>query len=265
MSGGSVTISAVAVLENCRALDPQAKPNSLSFDAHLFFSDTCQALASLRYFNSKKLTFDAGGLDFCFVTANVAQVPPRIATEAIASEGLALNDYSLVGDIVSLIKATNEIDVHHSPYITIAGIVDRSSDSDHSFDIRPEPWTSHLKDAPGSKASFPTFCQFPKWKDKARIPQPGAYVAVGGFLTGLKTDGSKTFVVEIEKVTFMGRTPITPKVESPLGSQSTTPTKGNLKFGYGNPSPSPSPTKRQRTTEPNAEASSSSAAPPNLP
>lgn len=86
---GSASISGIAVLENPRQQDDSLK--TLLFDAHLFCavkaslktdadnededdgakkSDTAGILASLRYFNSRDLSFDK--VDAYFITANVS-------------------------------------------------------------------------------------------------------------------------------------------------------------------------------------------------
>ena len=86
---GSASISGIVVLENPRQHDDSLK--TLLFDAHLFCavkaslktdvdnededdgakkSDTAGILASLRYFNSRDLSFDK--VDAYFITANVS-------------------------------------------------------------------------------------------------------------------------------------------------------------------------------------------------
>ncbi|KAF8054763.1 hypothetical protein FPV67DRAFT_1758064 [Lyophyllum atratum] len=221
---GSVTISGIAVLENSRALDPQTKPKSLTFDTHLFLNDSCQPLASLRYYNGKGLNFSSEGIYFAFLTANISKVPSGISELAIASSDTTTADYMLVGDIVNLILAESNVDVANSPYITVSGAVDLSNDSERTFELCPEPWTSYAKDAnANAKTTFPTVCQIPQWKGKAQIPKPGAYVTVGGFVTGMHQDeGTRDlhhFTIDVDKVTFLGRAPIAPKAADNTGRQ----------------------------------------------
>jgi hypothetical protein len=46
-------------------------PLTLIFDAHLFLTDQCSALASLRYFNIDNLSFESDQPEAYFVVANV--------------------------------------------------------------------------------------------------------------------------------------------------------------------------------------------------
>jgi len=137
---GSASVSGIAVLEN--PWQQNESPKTLLFDAHLFCpvnttalkidadneieedegkkSHTPGILASLRYFNSRDLHFDE--VEAYFITANVRfyislifsnvyslaqQVVKALEADAkdlpnIASPELTNNDYSLVGDIVSV-------------------------------------------------------------------------------------------------------------------------------------------------------------------
>ena len=136
---GSASVSGIAVLENPR--QQNESPKTPLFDTHLFCpvnttlkinadneieddegkkSHTPGILASLHYFNSRDLHFDE--VEAYFITANVCfyislifsnvyslaqQVVKVLEADAkdlpnIASPELTNNDYSLVGDIVSV-------------------------------------------------------------------------------------------------------------------------------------------------------------------
>jgi len=84
---GSASISGIAVLENPRQPNLNESPKTLLFDAHLFCPVSASVegdpedaneedankpgiLASLRYFNSRDLSFN--NVDAYFITANVS-------------------------------------------------------------------------------------------------------------------------------------------------------------------------------------------------
>ncbi|KAG6836611.1 hypothetical protein H0H93_006032 [Arthromyces matolae] len=253
--GGSVTISAISVLENRRNAEPSNKLNTLSllFDAHLYLGDS-QGLASLRFFNADNLTFE--DVEPCFIIANIARTPSDV--KGIASTGVSTDDYDLVGDIIQLIPIgmDTNTNLRNRPFITISGSVDRVDDN--TFSLSPEQYIASCKDL-SSKPSMPAKCwvpETPRWKNRAPKVKAGTYISVGGFMSGIERDDKQcitNFLIEVEKVTFLGRAPVAPRaVEGSLE----TPIKQNgkgLKFDYN--SPSPLPGKRRRLE---AESSSSS-------
>ncbi|KAG6848449.1 hypothetical protein C0991_000592 [Blastosporella zonata] len=141
--------------------------------------------------------------------------------------------------------------------LSTSGSVEHVDEKKHNFDLAPEQYVAACKDISG-KPTFPAQCRIPdtaRWKDRVPKVKEGSYVSVGGFLSGIirnDKNGIKQFVIEVEKITFLGRAPITPRAIE--GSLETPVKQGKgLKFDYNSPSPLSS---KRRRVEPGSSSSS---------
>ncbi|KAK6981734.1 hypothetical protein R3P38DRAFT_3376084 [Favolaschia claudopus] len=142
-------------------------------------------VGSLQYFNENKLEF--APVSCCSVVIHAARMSPDIK---VFSDKLAAVDYHLFGDIISM-----------------------------SFTYR----LACLQQPP-------VHCVFPdtpRWQNKKTLPGPGKPVVVDGFLTGVERNPDRTvkdFIIDIEKVTFVGQGTSAPKAEpSPVELKSNPP------------------------------------------
>ncbi|KAK7021650.1 hypothetical protein R3P38DRAFT_2443335, partial [Favolaschia claudopus] len=149
--------------------------------------------------------------------------------------------------------------------IHVCGVPSNIDKPNSTFDIKAKQYLSATK-TPDNV--FPVHCVFPatpRWEKYKPIPGKGKSVSVEGFLTGLELNDDRSvkhFIVDIEKVTFLGNASSTaPKAEESPTKIVNTGTPARLKFtgffgdqasGSTNTS-EPNPKKRkldQHTNEP---------------
>ncbi|PBK74004.1 hypothetical protein ARMSODRAFT_1059581 [Armillaria solidipes] len=218
---GSASLSAIAVLENPRAIE---NSKTVLFDAHLYFQDTHgpdPGLASLRYYNASELSFEQVGV--YFVHVNIARMEHEVSSVAVL-DGLSKEKYVLVGDIVSIIPAAvrDIADVKYRPFVNVSGIVTSVNNTDKTFHLAPETYVHALKNFTAQSLG-------------AKMPDPrvGHYVSVSGHLhrviRRLEDNMADFFDVELDKITYLGP-PYTP----PSSPSSGIPTAlaGKIRFSY---------------------------------
>ncbi|KAK7021615.1 hypothetical protein R3P38DRAFT_2629104 [Favolaschia claudopus] len=207
----SATISGVAVLENPRAIP---NTNTIIFDSQMYLASSEPAtVGSLRYFNENKLEF--APVSCCSVVIHAARISPDIE---VFSDKLAAVDYHLFGDIISLIPfgLPENFTPKYHPFVSVCGAASNVDKQNSSFDITAEQYLSANK---AYNNQFPVHFVFPdtpRWQNKKPLPGPGKPVVVDGFLTGVERNPGRTvkhFIIDIEKVTFVGQGTSAPKAE----------------------------------------------------
>ncbi|KAK0226422.1 hypothetical protein IW262DRAFT_1294615 [Armillaria fumosa] len=237
---GCASLSAVAVLENPRAIE---NSKTVLFDAHLYFQDTHgpdPGLASLRYYNAGEHSFEQVGV--YFVHVNIARMEHEVSSVAVL-DGLSKEKYVLVGDIVSIIPAAvrDIADVKYRPFVNVSGIVTSVNNTDKTFHLAPETYVHALKNCK-TKSTLPIRCFSAVTAQSlgAKMPDPrvGHYVSISGHLhrviRRLEDNMADFFDVELDKITYLGP-PYTPP--SPPSSGIPTAPAGKIRFSYTESSP----------------------------
>ncbi|KAK6988343.1 hypothetical protein R3P38DRAFT_2573395, partial [Favolaschia claudopus] len=199
------------VLENPRAIP---NTNTILFDSQMYLASSEPAtVGSLRYFNENKLEF--APVSCCSVVIHAARISPDIE---VFSDKLAAVDYHLFGDIISLIPfgLPESFTPKYHPFVSVCGAASNVDKQNSSFDITAEQYLSANK---AYNNQFPVHFVFPdtpRWQNKKPLPGPGKPVVVDGFLTGVERNPDRTvkhFIIDIEKVTFVGQGTSAPKAE----------------------------------------------------
>ncbi|KAJ6507109.1 hypothetical protein DFH09DRAFT_874493, partial [Mycena vulgaris] len=203
------SINAIAVLENPRLIP---KTKSIVFDAQAYLGSSEPALiASLRYFNADNREFAE------FTRKNSLQlITMSLATSSrfVFLSSICPNFHSS-SEMVPLGSPEN-FDLRHHAIVHVCGLPTNIDKKDSTFELHIEQYLSATKTADNS---FPVRCLFPatpRWEKYKPIPGRGKSVAIEGLLTGLERNEDKTvkhFIVDLEKVTFLGQTPTAPKAE----------------------------------------------------
>ncbi|KAK7059303.1 hypothetical protein R3P38DRAFT_2495617, partial [Favolaschia claudopus] len=183
------------------------------------------------------------------------------------SQELAPLECHFFGDVVSIIPlgSPDSLNIRTHATIHVCGVPSNIDKPNSTFDIKAKQYLSATK-TPDNV--FPVHCVFPatpRWEKYKPIPGKGKSVSVEGFLTGLELNDDRSvkhFIVDIEKVTFLGNASSTaPKAEESPTKIVNTGTPARLKFtgffgdqasGSTNTS-EPNPKKRkldQHTNEP---------------
>lgn len=199
----------------------------------------------------------------------------------LASADVGHTDYSIVGDIVQvngtyksyskhgdiissvqLIPAGDNVDPRQPAMIHASGLVSVVDDNHGIFKMSPTQYVHPLRELTDPKPSFPMECHLDRtsnrWKNKRPMPAKGSYVALSGFLMGVKTInlGVDEFQVEVDKLAFLGKSftpiaaasrmffciPSSQSYSSPtleFTASPITPVKRGLKFSFDTPTPAP--------------------------
>ncbi|KAK7002077.1 hypothetical protein R3P38DRAFT_3326648 [Favolaschia claudopus] len=210
----SASIFSLAVLENPRVIE---KTKTVVFDGQIYLGSSIgPTIGSLRHFNSDNQDFTDVGC-YCAVIQPARTTP----TLEVYSQELAPLDYHFFGDnIVSIIPLgppdSLNIRNHATVHICVEQYLSATKTPDNVFPVH---------------CVFPATPRSEKYKP---IPGKGKSVSVEGFLTGLELNDDravKHFIVDIEKVTFLGNASSTaPKAEESPTKIVHTGTPARLKF-----------------------------------
>ncbi|KAJ6514152.1 hypothetical protein DFH09DRAFT_1333102 [Mycena vulgaris] len=207
----AASLNAIAVLENPRLIP---KTKSIVFDAQIYLGSGEPALiASLRYFNADNREF--ADVSCCSVDIHPARTTP---TTKVFSQDLTPVDYHVFGDIVKLVPlgSPENFDLRHHATAHICGLPSNIDENDSTFEIQAVQYLTATRTADNA---FPVRCLFPstpRWAKYKPMPGRGKSVAIEGFLTGVERNEDRTvkyFIVDLEKVTFLGQAPVAPKAE----------------------------------------------------
>ncbi|KAJ7239147.1 hypothetical protein C8J57DRAFT_1246187 [Mycena rebaudengoi] len=227
----SVSLSTIAVLENPRQIP---KTKTIVFDAQVYLGSSEPALLmSLHYYNADNMEFN--DVICCKADIHPARTSPTVE---VYSQELTPVDYHAFGDIIHLapLGSPESFDLCHRPVVHACGPASSIDKQDSTFEINAEQYLSVNKQTDNV---FPIRCLFPatpRWEKYKPIPSKGKPVAVEGVLTGVERNEDrmvKHFIVDMEKVTFLGQAPTAPKAEtSPAkpNNNSTRGTAAHLKF-----------------------------------
>jgi hypothetical protein len=108
-------------------------------------------------------------------------------------------------------------DLRHRPVVHACGLPISIDKEDSTFEINAEQYLSANKQTDNV---FPLRCLFPatpRWERYKPMPAKGKSVAIEGVITGVERNEDRTvkhFIVDMEKVTFLGQTPTAPKAET---------------------------------------------------
>ncbi|KAJ6485221.1 hypothetical protein DFH09DRAFT_1339874 [Mycena vulgaris] len=246
----AASLIAFAVLENPRLIP---KTKSIVFDAQIYLGSSEPALiTSLRYFNSDNLEFPEVG------SYSVVIQPARtLPTIEVYSQELTPVDYHAFGDIVWIIPlgSPENFDMRHHAVVHVAGFATNVNEDDLTFEIHATQYVSATKTADNV---FPVRCLFPdtkRWEKYKPLPTKGKATAIEGLLTGVERNEDRTvkyFIVDLEKVTFLGPASAAPKAKESPTKLVNTGTPARLKFTgfFGSQKPDtksgePNPKKRK--------------------
>ncbi|KAJ6556570.1 hypothetical protein DFH09DRAFT_1084662 [Mycena vulgaris] len=237
----AASLIAFAVLENPRLIP---KTKSIVFDAQIYLGSSEPALiTSLRYFNSNNLEFPEVG------SYSVVIQPARtLPTIEVYSQELTPVDYHTFGDIVWIIPlgSPENFDMCHHAVVHVAGFATNVNEDDLTFEIHATQYVSATKTADNV---------FPRWEKYKLLPTRGKATAIEGLLTGVECNEDPTvkyFIVDLEKVTFLGPASAAPKAKESPTKLVNTGTPACLKFTgfFGSQKPDtksgePNPKKRK--------------------
>ncbi|KAK7059251.1 hypothetical protein R3P38DRAFT_3303351 [Favolaschia claudopus] len=238
MSSASI-FAALAVLENARVIE---KTKTVVFDGQIYLGSSIgAAIGSLRYFNSDNQDFadvvrhgvahstDVG----CYCV--VIQSARTTSVFEVYSQELAPLDYHFFGDILSIIPlgSPGSLNIRTHATVHVCGVPSDSDKPNSTFDIKAEQYLSATKTPDNA---FPVHCVFPatpRWEKYKPIPGKGKSVS--------------HFIVDIEKVTFLGNASST----APKAEEINTGTPARLKFTgfFGDQAPSSTNTSASLTNK----------------
>ncbi|KAK7034996.1 hypothetical protein R3P38DRAFT_3263828 [Favolaschia claudopus] len=252
------TISGVAVLKNPRAIP---NTNTIIFDSQMYLASSEPATVGYTSMkiNSSLRQFPAA-----------ARFSPDIE---VFSDKLAAVDYHLFGDIISLIPfgLPENFTPKYHPFVSVCGAASNVDKQNSSFDITAEQYLSANEAYINQFPVHFVFPDTPRWQNKKPLPGPGKPVVVDGFLTGVERNPDRTvkhFIIDIEKVTFVGQGTSAPKAEpSPVKLKSNSGASSALmSTGFDEVTEQPATKKRKitlvtsddhPTEQPNTKESSS--------
>ncbi|KAK7015439.1 hypothetical protein R3P38DRAFT_3570970 [Favolaschia claudopus] len=169
---------------------------------------------SLRYFNSDNQDFADVG---CYCA--VVQPARTTSTLEVYSQELAPLDYHFFGDILSIIPlgSPDSLNIRTHATVHVCGVPSNIDKPNSTFDIKIEQYLSATKTPDNAFQVHCVFPATPRWEKYKPIPVKGKSVSVEGSLTGFELNDDRSvkhFIVDIEKVTFLGNaSSTTPKAE----------------------------------------------------
>lgn len=109
-----------------------------------------------------------------------------------------------------------EVDPRYCPAVHASGSVLHVNAGNGTFDLAPDQYVWMLRSWKGSRINFPIRCvvkDSPCWGSRKPAPKAGAMVSITGYLMGTITNQQnqvEQFLVELEKVSFLGKGPVSP-------------------------------------------------------
>jgi len=221
------SIVGIAILENAR----QNHSKTVVLDSQIYLGDNAPPLtAALRYFNSFNLTFDPDEPGRYFIFAHIARM--ERGADILLPQDSVETDYDIVGDIVSLIPLSEDVDPRHPPVVHLAGVAAKIDMKNGTFEMEISQWVSALREirptegitqAGGSLFVSCSFPDTPRYKQRKPVPKKGTYVAIEGFLRNIvkkEDEFPEKFLIEVETIAFCGQATVSPKTEAPAQSNS---------------------------------------------
>ncbi|KAJ7891505.1 hypothetical protein B0H13DRAFT_1887135 [Mycena leptocephala] len=156
-------------------------------------------------------------------------------TIEVYSQELTLVDYHVFGDVVWIIPlgSPEGFDMCHHAAVHVAGLAVNIQKEDATFEIHAEQYLSATKTADNM---FPVRWVCPdtkRWEKHKPVPGKGKAVSIEGIFTGVERNEDRTvkhFIVDLEKVTFLGQAPVAPKAEESPTKLVNSGTPARLKF-----------------------------------
>ncbi|KAJ7228278.1 hypothetical protein GGX14DRAFT_612025 [Mycena pura] len=161
-----------------------------------------------------------------------ARTTPSI--EVYSQKLTPVDYYHIVDDIIWLapLGTPEDFELRHHSYVTVCGLPANIEKDDKTFEIHAEQYISATK---ATNSIFPVKCHFPntpRWKVKP-LPSKGKTVCIEGLLTGIERNDDRTvkyFIVDLEKVTFLGNISGIPKAQESPTKLVSAGTSASLKF-----------------------------------
>ncbi|TEB27695.1 hypothetical protein FA13DRAFT_1712411 [Coprinellus micaceus] len=210
-SKGTCVLSAITVCESERYFNE--KQFYKLFDAQIYVRDQAVGdglLTALKYYDSARSLPDGEAVKAFFVTVSVCNPSPNTKGNTINSNEFALEDYDLVGDVLSAYPIVNwsedTVNPNQPPYATVSGIighVDETTDQ-IACRIELENYLGILDGRGSLTVSIITDLKSPRWKPtnsgtrRAQYLKVGQYVTATGPLTGLtRSEDNKVMALHI--------------------------------------------------------------------